>query len=135
MKIEQNTNKTRNIMNGHRKNQLTLWSFCIIPMLLTFVFSYIPMAGIIIAFKDFRYDKGVFGSEWVGLDNIRFFFESDEFFRITWNTLSMNFMFIVAGIACAVGVAILLFELKSKMKVKVFHTVLLTPHFITWVLI
>ena len=122
-------------MKRDRVTQMKLWSFCIIPILLIVVFCYIPMVGIIIAFKDYRYDKGIFGSPWVGFKNFKFFFESNEFFRITWNTLSMNLIFIVVGIACAVLVAVMLFEIRSRLKVKTFHTILITPHFVSWVIV
>lgn len=137
MKTKTSTKALNNTktMKRDRVTQMKLWSFCIIPILLIVVFCYIPMVGIIIAFKDYRYDKGIFGSPWVGFNNFKFFFESNEFFRITWNTLSMNLIFIVVGIACAVLVAVMLFEIRSKLKVKTFHTILITPHFVSWVIV
>jgi len=131
--LKEKTKTSKFKLGSKQMTQLKLWSFCIIPMLLIFIFNYIPMAGIIVAFKEYRYDKGIFGSKWIGINNFKFFFESNEFFRITWNTLYMNFLFIIVGIACAVIVAVLLFELKSRTKVKTFHTLLITPHFISWV--
>ncbi len=111
-----------------------MYSLLVIPVLLVFVFSYLPMGGIIIAFKNYKYNLGIFGSEWVGFDNFKFFFVSDAFTRITWNTLYMNFLFIALGHAAAVFTAILLFELKSRNATKVFQTVLITPHFVSWVI-
>lgn len=137
MKTKTSTKASNNTKTMKRDivTQMKLWSFCIIPILLIVVFCYIPMVGIIIAFKDYRYDKGIFGSPWVGFNNFKFFFESNEFFRITWNTLSMNLIFIVVGIACAVLVAVMLFEIRSRLKVKTFHTILITPHFVSWVIV
>lgn len=137
MKTKTSTKALNNTKTMKRDivTQMKLWSFCIIPILLIVVFCYIPMVGIIIAFKDYRYDKGIFGSPWVGFNNFKFFFESNEFFRITWNTLSMNLIFIVVGIACAVLVAVMLFEIRSRLKVKTFHTILITPHFVSWVIV
>lgn len=137
MKTKKSTKASNNTKTMKRDivTQMKLWSFCIIPILLIVVFCYIPMVGIIIAFKDYRYDKGIFGSPWVGFNNFKFFFESNEFFRITWNTLSMNLIFIVVGIACAVLVAVMLFEIRSRLKVKTFHTILITPHFVSWVIV
>ena len=66
-----------------------------IPLLYIFVFSYLPMCGIIIAFKSYRYDKGIFGSDWVGLKNFEFFFASNDFARIVRNTLVMNVIFMI----------------------------------------
>lgn len=128
--------KTKKFMfTGKQITQMKLWSFCIVPMLLVFVFCYIPMGGIVLAFKNYRYDKGIFGSEWVGFDNFKSFFQANEIFRITWNTLYMNILFITVGMIAAVAVAVLLFELKSSRKVKTFHTVLIMPYFLSWVIV
>lgn len=118
-----------------KKNDLQLYSLCFIPILLVFIFCYIPMFGIIIAFKNYKYNKGILGSEWVGLDNFKFFINSNDFWRITWNTLELNFIFIVLGIVAAVLVAILLFELRSRNCTKIYQTVLITPHFMSWVIV
>ena len=106
-----------------------------IPMLYIFVFSYLPMVGIVIAFKNYRYDKGIFGSDWVGLRNFEFFFSSNDFVRITRNTLILNTIFIVVGIVAAVMVAIILYGVLSKTKIKIFQTILITPHFLSWVVV
>lgn len=132
--------KTEKTKRCHRSIGITrddaqLFSLCIIPMLLIFVFSYVPMGGIIIAFKEYRFDEGIFGSPWVGLTNFKFFLHSNDFIKITWNTLSLNFVFIIMGIIAAVAVALLLFELKSRLSTKVYQTVLLTPHFMSWVVV
>ena len=106
-----------------------------IPLLYLFIFNYLPMGGLVIAFKDYRYDKGIFGSDWVGFKNFEFFFTSNEFVKITRNTLLLNFLFIFMGIVCAVIVAMFLFDLKSRTKTKVFQTVMITPHFLSWVVV
>ena len=111
------------------------YSLALIPILYVFIFKYLPMGGIIIAFKDYRYDKGIFGSEWVGFRNFKFFFESNDFVRITRNTLVMNAIFIVVGIAAALFVAIMLYAIVSRRQTKVFQTILITPHFLSWVVV
>ncbi len=108
---------------------------CAIPMLLVFVFSYLPMGGIIIAFKNYKFNKGIFGSEWVGFKNFEYFFTSNDFYRITRNTIVMNLLFISTGLICAVALAILLYELKSRTATKVYQTLLITPNFISWVIV
>lgn len=117
------------------RSTLQLYSLCIIPVLLVFVFSYLPMGGIVIAFKDYRYNLGIWGSKWVGLKNFEFFFKSSEFLRITRNTLGMNFLFILFGTVAAVLMAVLLFNLKSRSFTKTFQTVFITPHFLSWVVV
>lgn len=134
MKLKESTQQTVR-KKKISEYDLQMYSLWVIPLLLVFVFSYLPMAGIVIAFKDYKYNLGIFGSKWVGFDNFKFFFKSDVFARITYNTLSMNFMFIVIGTILAVFVAILLFELKSRAATKVFQTIMITPHFISWVIV
>lgn len=122
-------------LKHRRDNSYEYWIMCSIPLLLVFVFKYIPMFGAIISFKDYRFNKGIFGSEWVGLKNFEVFLTSDEFAKVTFNTLYLNALFIVFGIISAVAVAILLFNLKKRMSVKIYQTILITPHFMSWVIV
>lgn len=116
-------------------DQLQLTSLCIIPVLLVFVFSYLPMGGIIIAFKKYKYSDGIFGSKWCGFDNFEFFFRSKDFLNITFNTLFMNSIFIVCGTIAALLVAILLYNVSRRACVKTYQTILITPHFLSWVIV
>lgn len=135
MKLEKVKKTKRKKASIFKDNTWQVYSLGIIPLLLIFVFSYIPMFGIIIAFKDYRYDKGIFGSEWIGFKNFEVFLKSRDFVNITRNTLLLNAIFIAAGIICAVFVAILLYELTSRKATKVYQTVLITPHFLSWVVV
>lgn len=114
-------------------DKLRLWSLCAIPLFLVFLFAYVPMFGLIIAFKDYRFNLGIFGSKWVGLKNFEFFLKSPSFLLITKNTLFLNFIFILFGTIAAVAVGVLLFEVKSRAKTKVFQTIIIVPNFISWV--
>ena len=98
-----------------KKNELQAYSMAVIPVLLVFVFNYLPMVGIVIAFKNYKFGRGIWGSDWVGFDNFKFFFKSSDFTRITWNTLYMNFIFIVLGTISAIAVALLLYHIKSRI--------------------
>lgn len=135
MKLEKASQTKKLKRRKISKSTLQLYSLCIIPVFLVVLFNYVPMGGIIIAFKDYRYDLGILGSRWVGFKNFEFFFKSSEFLRITWNTLSMNFLFIVFGTSAAVLTAVLLFGLKSRAATKTFQTILITPHFLSWVVV
>lgn len=129
--------KEKTIVKRRRidKNQLYLWSLCLVPMLLVFVFSYLPMGGLVLAFKNYNYSDGVFGSSWAGLNNFKFFFMSSDFFRVTKNTLFMNFMFIIFGVATSLLIGILLYEITSRKCVKAYQTVLIMPNFLSWVVV
>lgn len=112
-----------------------LWLLCIVPLIQVFVFAYIPMGGLIIAFKDYNYAKGIFGSDWVGLQNFEVFLKSADFIRTTWNTLYMNFLFIIFGTIASLLVAILLFAIKSRTATKVYQTTMIMPYFLSWVVV
>ena len=79
------------------KDYIQLLLMSLIPALLVFVFSYIPIFGIIIAFKNYRYDLGIFGSPWVGLKNFEAFVKSDSFLKLIINTVGNNLLFIIFG--------------------------------------
>ena len=103
-------------------------------MISMFLFAYLPMFGIFIAFKDINYTKGLLRSDWIGLKNFQFFFRSQDAFRITRNTLLYNSAFIIIGIALAVFLAMMMYELSARF-IKLFQTVLFVPYFLSWVVV
>lgn len=115
---------------GKSTLQLVLLS---VPGLLCFlVFNYVPMVGLVFAFKDYRYDLGLWKSDWVGFDNFKYFFTSNDAFRVTRNTLLYNLVFIISVIAASLVVAILLDQLTKKIWIKFYQTVYFFPHFLSW---
>ena len=100
-----------------------------------FINNYIPMFGVFLAFKDFNYVKGVFGSEWCGFDNFKFLFKTHDAMVMTRNTLLYNFAFIIIGTVAAIFVAILMYELGERSRVKFFQSALLLPNLLSWVVI
>ncbi|MFD6208773.1 MULTISPECIES: sugar ABC transporter permease [unclassified Peribacillus] len=104
------------------------------------LFSYLPMFGTVIAFKNFRYDPNGFfasilNSEWVGFENFKFLFNTNDAWIITRNTVLYNLVFIVVGLVLAVFVAIVLNELANKRLSKIYQTGMLFPHFLSWVVV
>ncbi|MBQ7960001.1 MAG: sugar ABC transporter permease [Clostridia bacterium] len=116
-------------------NQWQLISLAVIPALFVLVFSYLPMFGVIIAFKDYRYNLGIWGSDWVGLDNFTYFFKTNDFWTITKNTLVMNFGFIFIGMIAAIALAVLFYEVRGKKAIKTYQTLAIFPHFLSWVVV
>ena len=106
-------------------------------LLLLLIFSYLPMFGIIIAFKDYRAAKGIFDSDWIGFKNFEFLFGTEDAWRITFNTLFLNALFIVTSTIGAIGVALLLNEVREKTKklTNFYQSALLLPHFISYVIV
>lgn len=93
------------------------------------------MGGVVLAFKDYRYDKGIFGSAWSGLTNFEFFFKSRDAFLVTFNTVAYNSVFIVLGTVVAIFVALMMNEVRSKLAIKVYQTTMFFPHFLSWVVV
>jgi len=104
-------------------------------ILFFFVFSYLPMFGVILAFKNYNFTDGILGSPWSGFDNFEFFFTSPDLYRITYNTLFLNLLFIVFGTLAAVATAILLNEIRSKTSARIFQTFIFFPYFISWIVV
>ncbi len=108
---------------------------CIPAIVLLFIFNYAPMAWMIIAFKKYRANLGLIGSEWVGLDNFKFFFTSQDAWRVTRNTIGLNALFIVLVLLFSLLFALLLNELRSKMLTKFYQTVFFFPYFLSWIVV
>ena len=122
---------------GSRENKKTIQlSILALPAILViFVFSYIPMAGIFLAFKNINYEDGIFHSPWVGFDNFKFFFTSSDAWLVVRNTLGYNIVFIVVGTALSVLFAILLNEVISRRSLKVYQTIFFFPYFFSWIIV
>ena len=116
-------------------DNLLLLLFALPVIILLFIFNYLPMGGLVLAFKDYTYDGGIFGSKWVGFDNFQYFFKSLDAWRITRNTLGYGLLFLAVGTICALTVALMLYEVKSRRSVKFYQTALTLPRFISWVIV
>ncbi len=103
-------------------------------LVLVLVFAYLPMFGIVMAFQNFDYQKGVLGSPFVGLSNFEFLFTTGAIWSVTATTLWLNLLFIVTGLIGSVVLALLLYELTGKKAIKVYQTVLVYPNFMSWII-
>ena len=117
------------------KENLTFGSMTLPVLVLYAMFSYFPMFGIILAFKNYKVSKGIFGSDWVSpwYKNFEFFLTSQDAFRVTRNTLLLNFLFIIVCTTCSVVFALILFEVKKAYQVKIYQTISIVPSFLSWV--
>ncbi|RCX18198.1 putative aldouronate transport system permease protein [Fontibacillus phaseoli] len=121
------------------KNKVLL--LMVLPGALWFLFfSYMPMFGTIIAFKQYRFSRDGFwasivNSKWVGWDNFKFLFSTDDAYIITRNTLLYNVAFIIIGLILSVLMAVVLSEIANKRLAKVYQTGMFLPYFLSWVIV
>ena len=101
----------------------------------TLIFGYLTLPYIIMAFEKYNFQKGIWGSEFVGLKNFKFFFNSNSAWLVTFNTLYLNILFILTGTVAAVGLALMLNELRHKTYLKVSQSLLIFPNFISWIIV
>ena len=105
------------------------------------LFVYLPMFGIIIAFKDYSLSEGkgfigsLIDSPWVGFENFKYFFSLRDFPMILRNTVLYNLVFIVLDLVLPVGLAIIINNLYSKRASKTYQTLMFMPHFMSWVVV
>lgn len=119
--------------NDLRKNGIYL--LLLLPAVVyVIIFSYIPMGGVIMAFKRYNYTKGLFASPWVGMKNFDFLMVSGKLWPLTRNTLLYNFAFITVGMVMEVGFAIIINEMRCKWFKKIFQSFIFLPYFISWVI-
>ncbi len=127
--------KKKNKISGSTKDNVQLLCLQLPALILFIVFCYVPMYGVIIAFKDFNSNVGIFKSPWVGLKNFEFFFASSDAFRIIRNTFCYSVVFLVLGTFLAVVVALMLYNLRQRWLVKTYNTIMILPKFMSAVLV
>jgi len=134
---KQNTLKLNGNIKGRlhfkAERDIPIYVLLLPAVLLLFVFHYIPIYGIIIAFQDFSPFKGILHSDWIGFQNFIYFLKDENFWRVFRNTLAINVMQIAFGFPVPIVFAILLNEIWSNKFKKVIQTVSYLPHFISWV--
>ena len=117
------------------KQDLPLYLMALPGVLVLIAFAYVPMAGLVLVFKDYNYKGGIFGSKWADplFKNFSFFFDNmDTALRATRNTIGLNILFFIFGTIFAVAIAIMLSEIRNKRFIKVSQSVMFFPYFISW---
>lgn len=113
-----------------------LWVLSAPALILLVLFSYIPMAGLVIVFKDYNFLKGIWASPWVGFKNFEFFFYNmDNALRATKNTLILNALNMTFGTLMSIALAIMFSEIRNKKYLKITQTISIFPHFLSWAVI
>ena len=140
MNKDVNINKSNKKLRFKKLKENKELLILIIPGALWFlIFAYLPMFGVVIAFKDWKINGGflqsLVTSKWVGLDNFKFLFQSSDAWLITRNTVAYNLVFIILGLALPVTLAILLKEVLNKRAAKFYQSAMFLPYFLSWVIV
>jgi putative aldouronate transport system permease protein len=125
----------KGIKRKKSKSSLPLLMLTIPGLLYLLINNYIPMAGVIIAFKSQDFSKGIFGGKWIGFKNFDFLFKTKDAWIMTRNTILYNLAFIVIGTICAIIVSILMTELTKKTISKFYQNALVLPSVISMVVV
>lgn len=132
--------KERHHMSNKKKKTILLTSMVLPGAVWFFVLRYLPMAGIVLAFKKYkRFPKdptfwnNLTHSDWVGFDNFKFLFQTPDSAEYIRNTLVYNILWIIIGLIISIAFAIILSEISKKFIAKVYQTMMFFPYFLSWV--
>ena len=128
-------NKTIKKRRGDARDTLTLNLMALPGIIAVLTFCYLPMVGVVMAFKNFNSNLGIFGSPWVGLDNFKFFFMSDDFGLLMRNTLGYSIVFLVTTNIAAILFSVMCYNIRSTKLLKYYQTTAVLPTFMSMVLV
>ncbi|OBZ11313.1 MULTISPECIES: sugar ABC transporter permease [Bacillales] len=134
IRTEQNVYK----QTGSIRRFIKQWDvqLMVIPaMLFIFVFSYLPMYGVLMAFQDYSIFKGFFDSPWVGFKHFEMFFNAPEFWTVMRNTLIISLLKLGVGFPAPIVLALMLNEINNRMFKRIIQTISYLPHFLSWVIV
>lgn len=123
--------KARGSSGLNRRSNIELIAMAAIPLALLICFSYIPLYGLQLAFKKFNYISGIAGSAWIGFKNFEFLLGSGDLWRITKNTLWLNFMFMLTTTVGGIVFGIILNEIHRRMAIRIYQTAMFLPYLLS----
>lgn len=129
-------NKKNIIITGGKRfvRYLPLYLMALPGLIYLFINNYMPLPGLVLAFKNFNARKGIYGSDWAGFSNFKYLFQTQDAFVITRNTILYNLTFIVVNTVAAIAVAIILAELTGRIK-RLYQSAILLPFLISAVIV
>ena len=120
---------------GYKKRNRVLFLMLLPAVVYFIIFAYIPMTGMVLAFKNYNYIDGIYKSPWNGFKNFKFLFNGGKIFQVAINTFAYNIVFIAVNQTLQVVTAILLTEIGSKRFRKLSQSAIFLPYFISWVIV
>lgn len=127
--------KLKSMTRRFKGEDIPLYIMALPGVALLILFSYLPMGGLVLAFKKYNVQKGIFGSPFNGLDNFKFLFATSDAFIITRNTVLYNIVFIFLNMVIAVILSLMLSSLRSGRLAKAFQTIYMMPYFLSWAVV
>ena len=127
--------KQKSMTRRFKREDIPLYIMALPGVALLILFSYLPMGGLVLAFKKYNVQKGIFGSPFNGLDNFKFLFATSDAFIITRNTVLYNIVFIFLNMVIAVILSLMLSSLRSGRLAKAFQTIYMMPYFLSWAVV
>lgn len=110
--------------------------FMLLPGLIYFImFKYVPMGGLVIAFKEYSPFRGIWGSPWVGFGQFKKFFDTPDFWRLLRNTLGISLLQLVIYFPAPIILSLFLNEVRHNGYKRVIQTLVYVPHFVSWVIV
>lgn len=122
-------------MKKLKLRELPLHLMMLPAMIILVVYTYLPMAGILMAFQNYIPAKGIVGSKWIGWDNFRYILDMPNTVQVLWNTVFIAVMKIAVGFVVPIIFALLLNEVSKMYLKRIFQTIVYLPHFLSWVII
>lgn len=126
--------KKRGLLYDLRRNYVK-WIMLIPCAVVVILMCYVPMGGVVLAFKQFNYHDGIFFSPWAGFKNFEFFFMSGKAWTTTRNTILYNILFLTVNTVLQISCAIMLSEIAGKFFKRITQSMMFLPYFISWVVI
>lgn len=133
--IKETNVKNNKTLISQMKKYYPFYLFLIPALVIVILFSYAPMYGIIIAFKDFKMARGILGSEWVGFAHFQKIFSDPNFYRVLFNTIRLSVLSLVTSFPVTIIFALLVNELMNMKFKRVVQTITYLPHFLSWVVV
>lgn len=127
--------KRQSLLRKDLRENWMKWLMILPAAIVVILMCYIPMGGIVLAFKEYNYHDGIFGSPWVWFKNFTYFFQSGKAFSVTRNTILYNLAFLLVNTVLQITCAILLSELTGKWFKRITQSVMFFPYFISWVVV
>nr|WP_300776423.1 ABC transporter permease subunit [uncultured Acetatifactor sp.] len=127
--------KLKSMTRRFKGEDIPLYIMALPGVALLILFSYLPMGGLVLAFKKYNVQKGIFGSPFNGFDNFKFLFATSDAFIITRNTVLYNIVFIFLNMVIAVILSLMLSSLRSGRLAKAFQTIYMMPYFLSWAVV